>query len=176
MLRNARRLGYVLLALAALAVLAWWWRASAPATTILIVRHADRLGTDDALTPAGLARAQELAHVAAKAGVAAIYSSDTRRTRDTAQPLASALGLTPNLYPPDDTSALVRTIFADHRGQTVLVVGHSNTVARIIAAAGGPTLPDLADDEYDDLFALTVCACPSGRPTLLRLQYGAVSP
>jgi broad specificity phosphatase PhoE len=176
MSRSVRSLGYVLLALAMLTLPAWRSDDCAPATTLLIVRHADRLGTEDALTPAGVARAQELAHVAEQAGVAAIYSSDTNRTRATAAPLGSALHLTPILYAANDAAALVRAILTDHRGKTVLVVGHSNTVPRIIAEAGGPALPDLPDDEYDGLFVLTVPGCQGVAATLVHLQYGAVSP
>ena len=42
--------------------------AHAAPTTLLIVRHADRQGEQDALTAAGVARARELVHVAGPAG------------------------------------------------------------------------------------------------------------
>ena len=63
-------------------------------TTVIVVRHADRDGQNDALTPGGSARAHELVHVASKAGVSAIYCTKTVRTRKTAEPLAAKLGLT----------------------------------------------------------------------------------
>lgn len=154
----------------------WWWYTwrCGPQTTMLLVRHADRAGTSDALNAAGVVRAEELVHVGEKAGLAAIYRSNTIRARDTALPLATALGLTPIEYVANDTGPLVDTIFANHRGRTVLVVGHSNTVPQIIAAAGGPSLPNIDDLEFDNLFALTVCRC--GTTRLVTLQYGAASP
>jgi len=155
----------------------WWWLRCGPETTLIVLRHADRpTSGQDALTPEGVARAQELLHVAEKVGVAAIYRTDTNRSRDTATPLANALGLTPVVYGAADVSGVVSQIFAGHRGQTVVVVAHSNTVPLIIQEAGGPTVPEIADGEFDNLFLVTVCRCRSGRATLVNLQYGAASP
>jgi broad specificity phosphatase PhoE len=154
----------------------WWWWFCGRATTLLIARHAERDGGSDALSAAGAARAQELVHVGEKSGIVAIYRSDTIRARDTAAPLAAALGLTPVVYPANDTAALVNDIFAGHRGEKVLVVGHSNTVPDIIEAAGGPASPDIDDDEFDNLFVLTACRCGFRRTAILNLQYGAASP
>jgi broad specificity phosphatase PhoE len=154
----------------------YWWRCGQPATTLLIVRHADRQGSADALSDLGVQRAQELIHVGERAGVVAIYRSNTIRARDTAAPLASALGLTPVEYVAGETGPLAASILADHRGESVLVVGHSNTVPQIIAAAGGPAVADIPDTEFDNLFVLTVCRCRRGPATLVNLQYGAPSP
>ena len=146
------------------------------ATTILVVRHAERPGEADSLSAAGFDRAQILSHVAANAGVKAIYHSDTKRNQLAAAPTAKALGITPTVYPAKETDALVAKIFAEHEGDVVLVVGHSNTVAKIIAAAGGPTIPDLADDEFDRLFVVVAPPCRCGSSTLVEVQYGAPSP
>jgi hypothetical protein len=53
----------------------------------------------------------------------------------------------------------------------ILVVGHSNTVPAIIAALGGPRMPDLCDASYANLYVLRIPA--SGAPTLVRTLYGA---
>jgi broad specificity phosphatase PhoE len=142
-------------------------------TTLLIVRHADRAGRDDALTPRGVTRAVALAHAMAKAELVAIYHSDTVRARDTAAPLAALLGATPKVRPAADVSSLVREVFAEHRGGRVLIVGHSNTVPQIIGAAGGPAVADIPENEFDNLFVLTVCGCTERRASLVRLRYGA---
>ncbi len=146
------------------------------ATTILVVRHAEKPGQADSLSAAGFDRAQILAHVAATAGVQAVYCSDTRRAQLTAEPVAKKLGITPTVYPGKETDAVVASIFAEHEGGVVLVVGHSNTVAKIIAAAGGPNIPDLSEDEFDRLFVVVVPPCRRGPSTLVDLQYGAPSP
>lgn len=146
------------------------------ATTILVVRHADRAGQADSLSMAGVWRSKALAFTAASAGVKAIYHSDTNRTQRTAEPLAKELGLTPIVYPAKEIDALVARIFKEQEGNTVLVVGHSNTVAMIVAAAGGPTIPDLPEDEFDKLFVVTTAPCRRGPASLLTLQYGMPSP
>ncbi|HEY4658820.1 MAG TPA: hypothetical protein VIH11_04850, partial [Gemmatimonadaceae bacterium] len=60
-----------------------------------------------------------------------------------------------------------------HGGQTVLVVGHSNTVGAIIAALGGPRVPDLCDTQYSNLFTLVI---EGSSAKLIRASYGAPSP
>jgi broad specificity phosphatase PhoE len=147
----------------------------APVTTLLVVRHADRAGQADSLSAAGVARARDLVHVAQTASVRAIYHSDTRRTRDTAAPLAASLGLDLLEYPAKETAPLIERVLEDHAGQTVLIVGHSNTVPTIIAAAGGPVIPDLDEKEFDGLFVVYV-TCRDRPSLLLTLQYGAPSP
>lgn len=152
-----------------------WVGGCSKVTTLVIVRHADR-EPGDVLSSAGLARAGELVHVAEKANINAIYHSDTVRTRQTAEPLATALGIVPVEYPANEVNALVRRIFREQRGRTVLIVGHSNTVPRIIAATGGPHLPDLADKEFDGLYVVNVSHGFSRKSNLTELQYGAISP
>jgi broad specificity phosphatase PhoE len=60
-----------------------------------------------------------------------------------------------------------------HAGETVLVVSHSNTVPAIINALGGGPLEDLNQDEYDDLFVVTLTGEVT---TVTRLKYGALTP
>jgi broad specificity phosphatase PhoE len=169
---------WLLAGLASLGLLAGaaWVSACRAPTTLILVRHADRDPAGDALTPAGVTRAADLARVAAKLEPAAIYHSDTQRTRDTAAPLARALGLTPLERPARDVDGLLAEIFEQRRGQRVLVVGHGNTVPQLIRSAGGPAIPDIGHDEYDDLFVLTVCSSWFRHAELVRLQYGAASP
>src|SRR3974390_2750714 len=67
---------------------------------LVLVRHADKAAQpadDPLLTAAGTKRAQDLAAALRNAGVSAILTTQLRRTRDTAQPLATALGLVPQV-------------------------------------------------------------------------------
>ncbi|MHC4338369.1 MAG: SixA phosphatase family protein [Planctomycetota bacterium] len=139
-------------------------------TTVLLVRHADRINNVDDLTSDGEARAAKLVHVAGKAGITAIYHSDTTRTRKTAAELANYLGLTPAAA---NTQQLIDLIRSNHRGQKVFVVGHSDTVPDIIEGLGGGTMPDIPHSEYDNLFVVTLCQCRWGSTTVVNLQYGA---
>jgi broad specificity phosphatase PhoE len=166
------------LLLACVAVLAPAPRSgpAASPTTVLVVRHADRDGQNDALTAAGEARAKELVHVAGKAGVSAIYCTKTVRSRKTAEPLATASQLTPVELDPKDVDGLAKKIREDQKGKTVLVVAHSNTVPLILAALGGPKLPDLAETDFDDLYVLTLSSGSPAEAGLASLQYGAPTP
>lgn len=147
-------------------------------TTVVLVRHAEKDTAppeDPPLTEAGRARAENLAHVAADLGVTTIFTSRYARTRQTVQPLADQLGLTPVEYDAGDGAALIATILADHRGKTVLVAGHSNTVPALIGLLGGPELPDIDGRVYHDLFVVTVPG-GDGEVQLLHLRYGAPTP
>lgn len=153
---------------------ALWWYCGVQ-STVLIVRHADREGTLDELSAAGRVRAQALVHVAERAGVRAIIRSDAVRAEQTAQFLATALGLTPTALPGNDIDAFAREI-RRYAGDTVLVIGHSNTVTPIIAALGGPTLPQIGDEEFDNFYVVQLCRCSRGGARVTHLQYGAPSP
>lgn len=148
------------------------------ATTVLIVRHAEKASDaeDSPLTEAGIERAQALVRVAADAGVSAIYSTQFKRNRDTAQPLAERLGIaitevSVNLQNPGDYGkTLARDIVSKHPGQTVLVVGHGNTIASTVEGLTGRAA-SLGDIQYSDLFIVNVP--PSGPAKLIKAQYGA---
>ena len=145
-----------------------------PDTVVILVRHADRVEGTDALTPAGRERSEALVNVLRKAGVAAIVTSDAARAVQTAGPFVSASGIAPITLPGGNTDAFVREILDKHAGGTVLVVGHSNTVPKIVAGLGGPQLPDIEAGEFDTLLVLTL---REGRaPRLVSLQYGEASP
>jgi broad specificity phosphatase PhoE len=150
-----------------------WWRCRP--TTLVLVRHADRAGDQDALTPGGVRRAEELVQAPELGGVHAIFTSDTARARETAAPVARALGITPIERPASATGPLLEEVLQHHRGERVLVVGHSNTVPQLIRDAGGPTLPDIPHDEFDNIFVLTYCECWRPKAELSRSKYGAPS-
>jgi len=93
-------------------------------TTIFAVRHADVLaGTNPHLSAAGQGRANELIRVLGGNGVACIYASQFVRTQETAQPMASHLGLAITVIAAADSAAIIRDIRAHHLGESVLVVG-----------------------------------------------------
>jgi len=68
-------------------------RAEPGAATIFLVRHAEKVNAseDPRLSRAGKRRARALADLLEDAGIERIYSSDYRRCRDTANPLAARL-------------------------------------------------------------------------------------
>jgi phosphohistidine phosphatase SixA len=153
------------------------WHGCGGETTVVLARHADRAPGQkaDELSAEGVARGRELARVLRQAGVSAILHSDTQRAAQTAAPLAAAIGVEPRVIPAKDYAAMVDEV-RRRPGETVLVIGHSNTVPAIVAELGGPQLPDLGEAEFDALFVLTVCRCGWRPARLLRLRYGAATP
>ncbi|HEV7588321.1 MAG TPA: phosphoglycerate mutase family protein [Longimicrobium sp.] len=152
--------------------------AAQPPTVVVLVRHAEKAlgGTshDPPLTRAGEARARALVDALASTRVDAIITTQYRRTRDTAAPLAAARRITPevvDVHQGDQVTRIAQSVRTRHAGQVVLVVAHAETVARIIAALGGPRLPDLCDTEYANLFVLVLR--PGHEPALVRSRYGA---
>jgi broad specificity phosphatase PhoE len=151
-------------------------------TIVVLVRHAEKATSpenDPGLTDGGRARADALAEALRDARVDAVITSHYERTRETAEPVAAARHLTPVLIRAGtDTSAHVHEVAAAVRSQAagglVLVVGHTNTIPPIIAALGGPQLPDICDGEYARLFTLVLP--PGGTPRLIQSTYGAPDP
>jgi phosphohistidine phosphatase SixA len=143
-------------------------------STVVLVRHAEKASNDpDApLSAQGQQRAECLAHVLKDSGVKRIYVTDTKRTQQTADPLAKALGLKPTIVPANDTSTLVRDVFYG-TGGNALVVGHSNTLPLIIQRVQAGTVPPIGENEYDGLYVLTVMEGSS--TPVLKMRYCAAS-
>ena len=142
--------------------------------TVILTRHAEKAATppqDPPLSSAGEKRANLLASMLADAGVDAIYVTEYQRTQQTAAPLAARDHLKPIVIPAADTDSLVKAVRARQTG-VVVIVGHSNTLPALTAALGGPAVT-IADNEYDNLFVLTVGAAQS---SLLRMHYGSAIP
>jgi broad specificity phosphatase PhoE len=143
---------------------------------VILVRHAEKAldqGEDPPLTETGEARARALQAALVHMQVGAIVTTQWRRTRATAAPLAKALNIEPMVIDTSssDTNAHVRAVADSVRAQSpkvVLVVGHSNTVPAIITALGGPEVAALGDNDYDNLYLLWRT---SGRVRFLHARY-----
>jgi broad specificity phosphatase PhoE len=164
-----------LLAVLLLAALYAGYRAL-ETTTVVLVRHAEKeLSTIDnpPLAPDGEQRAERLSQLFGKVNgigrLQAIYVSDTRRAQQTAAPLAARLHLQPVVIPGSDIRGTARHALRDHRGGAVLIVGHSNTLPQLIQQIGGIRIPPIADDEFDQIYVLSVPTL--GKASLLRLEY-----
>jgi len=144
-----------------------------PVTTVLIVRHAEKAATppdNPPLSTEGQARAATLARVVADANVRAVYATQFARTQQTVQPLATQLGLSVTQQNASDTDALVNDILSNHRGEVVVVAGHSNTIPEIIVRLNGGQIAPVAETEFDKLFVVTVYRWR--RAKVIQLRYG----
>lgn len=156
--------------------------ANAQAGYVVLARHAEKSGPTDtaSLTPVGQQRATDLAAVLASMRLDAIISTQYTRTRQTAAPTAAQTSLEPMIVEGGGrvsahAEEVARAIDSLAPGSAVLVVGHSNTLAPIVAALGGPRLADLCDLEYSTLLVLERPA-PDAPWRFMRARYGAPDP
>ncbi len=136
-------------------------------TRIVVVRHAEKAAlpaTDPPLTGAGHARARALRDALRPLAPSAAYATVFARTRQTAAPTAAALGLQVDVYDAAPVD-LARRLLASHHGDTVLVVGHSNTVPAIVSALCRCEVGPINESRYGDRFDVTVAS--DGRATLV---------
>lgn len=117
-----------------------------------VMRHLEtpRGVTDPDLTAQGQANAQLLPGWFENDPPSAIYVSNLKRSQQTAAPLARALGITPKVYDPANTPALIQRVRAEPG--SVLIVGHSNTVADIVEQLGGTRPEPIADTQFGDIW------------------------
>jgi broad specificity phosphatase PhoE len=163
--------------LGAVVVFAYFATFQRPVTTVILVRHAEKIidpnNPDVDLSPAGQARAQEIARMFSDAGINAIYATQYKRTQQTVKPLADKIGVLATIVNSKSTNDLVAQIRAQHSGQTILIAGHNTSVPEIIAALGGPQYPAIPESEYDNLFVVTVYR--TGKAKVVKLKYGVAT-
>jgi broad specificity phosphatase PhoE len=143
--------------------------SAAAQSTVFIVCHAEKAegsGNDPDLSQVGQARAESLANMLKEVGITSIYATEFKRTQETAAPLAKAIGVEIVKLPGKSTAELV-TKLEDLKGGNALVVGHSNTIPLLIKALGVDTPINISDNDYDNLFVVTL----DKKPRLLRLRF-----
>lgn len=139
------------------------------ADTVYVMRHLPKAeGQDPPLTVAGTAQAERLANILENANIKAIFATATRRARQTGEPLAARLGLRVTTYDPGNVDSLATAVTA--AGGPVLIVGHSNTVADLVARFGGGGVAPLTDQDYGTIYVVH-----TGTSAVNRIPLGAVA-
>lgn len=136
--------------------------------TIYIVRHAEKapveagasqmMASDPPLSDLGKVRAISLRDKLKGENVRFIFSTNTKRTIATAQPLNELRGNTRiEIYSSkkDSVDVFIEKLKTIRKGN-VLVVGHSNTIDDLANKLCGTTVVsgDLKDSEYDNLYII----------------------
>jgi 2,3-bisphosphoglycerate-dependent phosphoglycerate mutase len=122
--------------------------------TIVLVRHAEKMPAaegdkgDQDLSPEGKQRAERLAKLLKKYKPHEIFSTDYKRTKQTAEPIAKMRNKQIQTYDPAKPADLVAKMMpsaTDH----YLIVGHSNTVPGLAnLLAKKEVFRNLLDTEY----------------------------
>lgn len=153
--------------------------------TVVLVRHAERdPGADPPLNAEGQKRAAALVSALSERGVTAVFSPDLLRNRQTAQPVADAVGVNVQLWTPAafvNTTLFAEAVLADiranHVGGTVLFVGNIGSTIptpgildelyRLLGGTGR------APNRYEDLYVAVIPA--EGDARFVKATYGGKS-
>ncbi|HEY8397387.1 MAG TPA: histidine phosphatase family protein [Flavihumibacter sp.] len=137
-----------------------------------IVRHAEKAHPtgDTPLSEAGLERAQALKEKLKDAKIAYVFTTNTLRTKQTAQPTAEHFKAEIQTYGKIDAALIDR--FKSLKKNT-LIVGHSNTLDELLnGMLGGDRYTDLDESIFDRLFIITK---KGKRLTVVESTYGQPS-
>ena len=133
------------------------WSQEGPALfTIYLVRHAEKQTavSDPPLTSCGKERAVSLKALLSDIPIDVVYSTDFKRTRGTAAPVADAKALEIQSYAPHALEALKETLMA--KQQDALVVGHSNTTAVLAGLLIGDEMGAFDEAIYNRIYQVVV--------------------
>ncbi len=124
-------------------------------TTIYIIRHAekenDTKNTD--LSSEGFERAENWKKYFEDTAIDAFYSSGFQRARHTCQPMAFSRDKDVSIY--KNHLMDLKNIIEDHKGETVLIVGHSNRIPTFInKLVGQEKYPEISEPEFGNLYII----------------------
>ncbi|BFT29556.1 phosphoglycerate mutase family protein [Alteromonas sp. D210916BOD_24] len=138
--------------------------------TLYFTRHFEKqTGTNPALTQQGVEKAQAFASLLEHAGIKKVYSTNYRRTQQSAAPIALKVNTAVTFYDPRDLTKLAAKLLSEQ--QNAVVVGHSNTTPDIIGLVGGEANP-ISETEFGDVYMLRYSTQsqsgePLGKPVLV---------
>ncbi len=143
-------------------------------STYYFIRHAEKDRSDPNnknpnLIQKGILRAAKWSYVLGSVQFDAIYSTDYNRTKQTAAPTAEVQNIKVQLYDPRNIDA--KAFLEKTKGQTVLVVGHSNTTPMFVnALLGAQKYDDIKDDNNANLYIVTISGSGEISDTLLLID------
>ena len=127
-------------------------------TTIYLIRHAEKdLNTTNnpELTTAGIKRAKQWANYFEDKNIAAVYSTNFKRTMATALPAATQINETIINYKPKSLNK--KKLLTSHNNKNILIVGHSNTIPFLANKLIGANVYEEIDETiYNHLYKITI--------------------
>lgn len=134
---------------------------SANATTVYLVRHAEKQTSDPhdrdpALTKAGIARAITASEILSHIKFTTIYSSNYKRTRATAKLIKGVQPASIELYDPGELEALAKVLQSAPTDSVFLVVGHSNTTPQLTQLLSKQTVAPIDESIYHHLYRVGI--------------------
>ena len=129
--------------------------------TYYLIRHAEKVrlnpdNKDPELNEAGKERALVWKEYFNDLEIDKIFSTDYKRTMQTALPFSSSSGLTINTYSPSNID--YQDFMAKTKRDNVLIVGHSNTIPTFVnELIRENAYPDIEDSNNSNLYIVNKC-------------------
>ena len=142
-------------------------------TTYYLIRHAEKDRSDSSnkdpqLTEQGHKRAQKWSEIFKDIPLDAVYSTNYKRTVQTANPTAKAKQLNITIYDPGKMD--MASFKNETSGKQILIVGHSNTIPALAnALLGNDKYKMIADNINGNLYIITLSPSEQSA-TLLHLE------
>ena len=120
---------------------------------LIFTRHAekDTIGLDPGLSRVGNKRAEFIRDLLEDVPVKKVYTTHYRRTYLTAVPLLESKNAQVLRYEPGD-----QNLFADqlmeNKAEVALIVGHSNSIPRLLNLMCEEQVEGISEEDYDNLF------------------------
>ncbi|MCG2612060.1 histidine phosphatase family protein [Flavobacterium sp. SM15] len=126
-------------------------------TTLYFIRHAEKV--DNSLNPdlseVGLKRAENWSKIFSAIRFDEIYSTNYKRTIETATPTAEKNKISIKIY--DHKTIDIASFIKENSGKNVLLVGHSNTIPNLVnQIIGEKVYPDIEDTTFGNLYIVTI--------------------
>lgn len=122
--------------------------------TLYLTRHYEKQSNinDPSLTKVGVKRSLILRDFLKDKKIRTIYSTDYKRTRETASPVAANYAASVTLYNPTELLAFANRL--QNLQHNALIVGHSNTTPALLAYLTGINVT-IEETDYGALYAVT---------------------
>jgi broad specificity phosphatase PhoE len=128
------------------------------ATTFYLIRHAEKVdsdGLDPDLSKAGKERVVRYIDYFKTIKLDSIYTTNFKRTSQTANPIALTKGIEPIIYNPNKIDFI--NFIKKHKGQTVLIVGHSNTTPKFVnKLIGSMKYSQILEGNYANIYKVII--------------------
>lgn len=131
--------------------------AQSKTTTYYFIRHAEKIDSSQNpdLSEKGLKRAELWNKIFSEISFDEIYSTDYKRTLQSASPTATTKKIKIKLYNPKTLN--IESFKKETLGKKVLIVGHSNTTPKFVNDIINQNLfSDIEDETFGNLYIITV--------------------
>ncbi len=142
-------------------------------TKIFLIRHAETIhdgSKNPELSKGGEKRAKKWASVLKSEKVDFIYSTDYKRTQATAKAISESQdNLNVISYSPSNLDIV--NLYSKHQGETLVIVGHSNTTPKLVnRLIGKEKYDEIKHRNHSNLYVLTRNSRGETSSTLLHIE------